>query len=132
MRGPLVIALLLAVYPAMPLAQPTVQASETTLTVELSNFKFTPERLTLRQGEHYRIRFVNVVGKGHDFVAREFFASSTLSPEDSAKIDKGRVRLRGGESVEVALTPNRAGVYKVHCSHFMHSAFGMTGSIVVR
>ncbi len=28
------------------------------------------------------------------------------------------------------LTP-RAGTYKVHCSHFMHSSLGMKGKILV-
>ena len=30
------------------------------------------------------------------------------------------------------LVVNRIGTYDVHCSHFMHSIFGMKGKIVVR
>jgi len=32
----------------------------------------------------------------------------------------------------VRLVVNRIGTYDVHCSHFMHSIFGMKGKIVVR
>ena len=43
---------------------------------------------------------------------------------------KGRVSLGKGESSDVTLVP-KAGTYKVHCSHFGHTALGMTGKITV-
>jgi len=127
MRGTLAIALLLA----SPLAA-SAQPAEDAVTVQLSSFKFTPKTLTLRQGHRYRLHLVNVASGGHDFVAKEFFAASTIAPEDSGKIHDGRIDLAGEEAVDVTLTPDRAGTYKVHCSHFMHSTFGMTGEIVVQ
>lgn len=127
MRGTLAIALLLALSPAA-----SAQSTEGRVTVELSSFKFTPKALTLRQGQRYRLHLVNTASGGHDFVAKEFFAASTIAPEDRDKIRDGRIDLHGEEAVDVILTPNRAGTYKVHCSHFMHSTFGMTGEIVVQ
>ncbi len=129
MRAMFAVALLLAAGPGVGLAQPTEPHS---LTVELSSFKFTPAVMTLRKGEPYHIRFVNTSGGGHDFVAKEFFAASTLSPEDAAKVHGGEIELSGGEAVEITATPNAAGTYKSHCSHFMHSSFGMKGRIVVQ
>jgi plastocyanin len=102
------------------------------VTVELSSFKFTPATLNLQHGTPYRIRFANSSSGGHDFVAKEFFDASTIAPEDSAKLHKGGVDVDGGESVEIRLVPNQAGSYKSHCSHFMHSSFGMTGEVIVR
>jgi len=32
----------------------------------------------------------------------------------------------------VKLIPMQAGTFKVRCTHFMHSAFGMTGTVIVR
>ena len=51
---------------------------------------------------------------------------------DRAKMDKSGVDLEGGESVDIHLIAPPPGSYEMHCSHFMHSSFGMTGTIVVR
>jgi plastocyanin len=132
MRGVLALALLLVADPATGSAQPAEQSAVQSITVELSSFKFTPDTLTLRQGERYRIRFVNSSSGGHDFVAKEFFAASTLATADAAKVHDGKIDFSGGEVIEISLTPNRAGTFKSHCSHFMHSSFGMNGEIVVQ
>ena len=102
------------------------------LTIELSSFKFTPARAALQRGAPYRLHLVNTSSGGHDFVAKEFFAGSLVAPEDRAKITNGGVDVGAGESVDVRLIPNRAGSFKVHCSHFLHSSFGMTGTITVQ
>jgi plastocyanin len=102
------------------------------VTIELSSFKFTPASETLQHGTAYRIHFVNTSSGGHDFVAKELFAGSVIAPEDRAKVTNGSVDVGGSESVDVRLIPNRTGSFKVHCSHFMHSTFGMTGTITVQ
>jgi uncharacterized cupredoxin-like copper-binding protein len=87
----------------------------------------------LKAGETYRIHFVNNSGKGHDFSAREFFAASTMPPEDKAKLEDGdEVELDGGQSMDITLTPKHAGTFPVTCTHFMHAMLGMTGTIVVQ
>jgi plastocyanin len=102
------------------------------VTVELSNFKFTPSTLTLRQGTPYLIHFSNTASGGHDFVAKEFFAAATVAAEDQSKAKGGEISLGAGDTVDVRLVANRPGTYKSHCSHFMHSSFGMTGTIIVQ
>ncbi len=102
------------------------------LTIELSSFKFTPAAPTLEHGAAYRLHLVNTSSGGHDFVAKEFFADSMIAPEDRAKIKGGSVDLDGGESVDIRLIPGKPGTYKLHCSHFMHSSFGMTGQVIVQ
>ena len=102
------------------------------ITIELSSFKFTPASEALQRGTVYRLHLVNTSSGGHDFVAREFFAGSMIAPEDRAKITNGGVDVEGGGSVDVRLIPNRAGSFKAHCSHFLHSSFGMTGTITVQ
>ena len=102
------------------------------LTIELSSFKFTPATATLQRGTAYRLHLVNTSSGGHDFVAKELFAGSIVAPEDRAKITNGGVDVDGGGSVDVRLVPNKTGSFKVHCSHFMHSTFGMTGTITVQ
>ncbi|TPG13214.1 copper-binding protein [Sphingomonas oligophenolica] len=101
------------------------------LEVDLSSFAYTPATITLQHGTPYRLHLVNTSGGGHDFVAKEFFAQATLDPANRSIVDKGKVAVDGGESVEVDLVATRAGTYDVHCSHFMHSTFGMKGRIIV-
>lgn len=107
--------------------------AQTALTVSMKNYAFTPSTLTLKAGETYRIHFSNDASKGHDFSARDFFAASTIAPGDKAKFaEEGEVELEAGQSVDITLTPNRAGTYDVTCTHFLHSMFGMNGKIVVQ
>ena len=129
MRRSILFSALLATFAS---GAATAQTAPQTLTVEMSNFKFNPSVLTLTRGHSYVLHFVNSASGGHDFVAKEFFASATIAPEDRSKLKKGEVELSGGESADVHLVATTPGTYKSHCSHFMHSSFGMTGQIVVQ
>ncbi|HEU4962012.1 MAG TPA: cupredoxin domain-containing protein [Sphingomonas sp.] len=103
-----------------------------TVTVQLSNFKFAPATLELERGTPYRLHLVNRASGGHDFVARQFFANSTIAPEDRGEVVDGQVDLRGGDTADIRIVPTTPGTYEVHCSHFMHTTFGMKGTITVR
>ena len=118
-------ALTMAVQPVLaadPVTQPIVI---------LANFSFTPKDLHLLAGQRVKIHFVNEGSGGHDFAASEFFAHAAMDTANRKLVGKkGRVSLERGESIDVTLTP-KAGQYEVHCSHFLHSSFGMTGTITV-
>lgn len=118
---------------ALALSVP-VTAAETPakVTVTMANFNYTPADLHLRAGQGVTLHFVNNGSGGHDFTAAEFFAAATMDGANRARVGgaKGRVSLGKGESVDVTLVP-KAGTYKAHCSHFMHSTLGMTGQIIV-
>lgn len=120
---------LLLALAAFSLAAP-VQAPET-IAITLTNFRYTPQTIALQHGQPYVLRFTNGAKGGHDFVAREFFAAAAIAPEDRTKIDKGGVEVPRGATVELHLTAPAPGRYNAHCSHFMHSMFGMKGEIVV-
>jgi len=95
----------------------------------LKSFSFTPQTLRLRAGVPVRLTLRDVKG-GHNFAAPAFFAAARIAPGDAGKVVKGKVELRGGESAVIRLIP-AAGVYKLSCTHFLHSGFGMKGTIVV-
>jgi uncharacterized cupredoxin-like copper-binding protein len=103
-----------------------------TVSVELSSFKFTPSALRLQHGHAYRLHLVNASSGGHDFSAPAFFAASAIAPEDRGKVAGGKVKLSGGQAVDIMLTPQKAGTYPLTCTHFMHSGFGMKGQITVQ
>jgi plastocyanin len=101
--------------------------------ISLTSYAFTPSTITLKSGTTYRLHLTNESNKTHDFTAAEFFAASTVAPEDKAKLEENsEIEVEGGQSVDVTLTPSRAGTYPLTCSHFLHASFGMKGTIVVQ
>ncbi len=101
------------------------------VSVALSSFKFAPAELRLRQGQAYRLHLINTSGGGHDFAAPEFFAASSIAAGDRGLVVNGKVKLAGKHSVDIALTPGKAGTYPLRCTHFLHSSMGMSGRIIV-
>ncbi len=100
--------------------------------IALSNFKFTPSIVTLVHGQAYTLHITDTADGSHDLVAKSFFAAASVAPEDRKLISKGAISLDGGETIDVHLVAPGPGTYEMHCSHFMHSTFGMTGKIVVQ
>jgi plastocyanin len=101
------------------------------INISLTNYAFTPSTLTLKAGTVYHLHFINSGSKDHNFSAPEFFAAAAIAPEDQAKVVKGLVGLESGQSIDVTVTPSRAGTYAVECTHFMHEMMGMHGHITV-
>lgn len=96
--------------------------------VLLYSYGYSPNPLVLAAGKPVTLLFVNRAGKGHDFTAGRFFASSRIL---AGTVVGGEVDLHGGQSASVTLVP-AAGQYKVHCGKPFHSVLGMRGDIVVR
>ena len=94
----------------------------------LSSYAYAPTPIQLMAGRMVTLTFANGSGKGHDFTARDFFASSRIL---TGSVPTGRINLRPGETRTITLIP-RAGVYAVHCGHFLHKQMGMRSQIVVR
>lgn len=113
----------------LPAAAPDWQQAEL-VNVTLSNFAFTPAALHLKKGHVYRLHVANEGSGGHNFSAPAFFAAAQIDPEDAPKLSKGTVDLEKGEAKDIRLVP-AAGGYKLKCTHFMHTAFGMKGDITV-
>lgn len=115
-------AVLLAV-PALAAGQPAPRTVE----VRLSSFDFTPGEIRLRAGEPIVLHLVNSGRGGHNFAAPEFFAAASGV---SGPVADGKVEVGSNASADVRLTPAR-GRYRLRCTHTLHTAFGMTGEIVV-
>jgi uncharacterized cupredoxin-like copper-binding protein len=112
-------------------AQQTVPQSSTgTLTISLSNFAFDPEHIRLKVNTPIRLRLVNESGGGHSFSAPTFFAASSLEPGSSVPTG-GKVEVGSHQTVDIILAPRVPGQYRVECPHFLHTLFGMHGTIEV-
>lgn len=99
--------------------------------IRLSNFKFAPAVIALRHGRRYDLRFVNDAAGGHDFVAKDFFAHAVVDSADRTIVGHGELELSGDQSLNVHLLAPAPGRYEAHCSHFLHSTFGMKAMIVI-
>jgi plastocyanin len=113
----------LALLAALALPLPALGDAPARVEITLSNFKFSPEVIRLKAGQPVTLHFVNDGSGGHNFAAPEFF-------KGVAGVKGGRIELAKGENRDVNVTP-RAGTYAVRCTHFLHTSFGMKGSIVV-
>jgi uncharacterized cupredoxin-like copper-binding protein len=100
--------------------------------VALTNFAFTPDALTLKLGTPYRLHLVNSGSSNHNFAAADFFATVTVASPDASKVQDGAIEVPKNTTVDVTVTPTKAGTYDLTCSHFMHTTFGMKGQIVVQ
>jgi uncharacterized cupredoxin-like copper-binding protein len=101
-----------------------------TVTVRLTSFDFTPSTIRLHAGQPVVLHLVNAASGGHDFSAPAFFAAARVDPGSAGRVRRGTIDVRGRGSVDVRLVP-AAGRYRLRCTHFLHSTFGMTGEIVV-
>jgi uncharacterized cupredoxin-like copper-binding protein len=118
-----VLLALACLFPATALAQD----APTRVEVRLTSFDFTPAVIRLAADRPIVLHLVNGGDGGHNFAAPEFFAAAR---DVSGPVERGRVEVTGNRSVEIRLTPAR-GRYRLRCTHTLHTAFGMTGEIVV-
>ncbi len=113
-----------------PSPQDTDWSKAETMTVKLSDFEFSPAYVGLRLGMPVRLILVNEGSGKHDFSAPEFFSTVTYRP-GSVVPAEGRIEVPKNETKEVDLLPLTAGSYKLKCTEFLHSFFGMRGIIEV-
>jgi len=123
MRPVFIAALLALPLPALAQDSPAPQRVE----VRLSSFAFAPREIILPAGRPVVLHLVNSGGGGHNFSAPDFFAAASGV---SGPVVEGEVEVPGNRSVEIGLTPAR-GRYRLRCTHTMHTAFGMRGTITV-
>jgi uncharacterized cupredoxin-like copper-binding protein len=113
-------------------AAAAAQAPATMVEVDVWNFKFDPDAITLRAGTPYVLHLVNKSGSRHDFTAKAFFAASTVAPEDRGAVIDGKVDLAPNQSRDLHLVAPAAGSYETRCSHVLHAHLGTKGNILVR
>jgi plastocyanin len=123
MRAALALGILLFA-PVAATAQPA------SVVVQLSSFKFAPAGIHLKAAQPVTLHLQNASGSGHNFSAPQFFAHANVDPRSAALVHNGTVEVKGHQSVDLSLTP-AAGTYPLKCSHTLHAAFGMKGTITV-
>jgi plastocyanin len=102
-----------------------------TAAIDMTNFKFTPSQVALKANSQTVLQIRNDSSDGHSFSAPAFFAAAHVDPGSASLVQGGKIEVPPHATVRVALTPT-AGQYPLKCSHPLHSAFGMNGTIIVR
>lgn len=115
---------------AVATASPEVAQPPAQIDIVLADFSFSPRTIRLNAGERALLHVVNQGTGGHNFSAPEFFSAAAVDPASTALIRNGKVEVKKGRTVDIALTP-KAGRYALRCTHFLHGAFGMKGEIIV-
>lgn len=87
------------------------------ITVEGSEFTFSPATLTLKKGEKARLTLKNTGKMPHDFVVDELSVQTKT--------------ITSGEQDVVEFTPDKIGTFEYYCSIGQHRANGMTGMLTV-
>jgi hypothetical protein len=75
------------------------------------------------------LRIVNDSSGGHDLSAPALFTAGTF-PGGAAPAT-GKIDVASRQSRDVLFVPGVVGNYRVECTHFLHSLFGMSGKVVV-
>lgn len=106
------------------------------LTVELTEFAFTPKEITLTSGRPYELKVLNVGAVKHEFTAEKFFGSIAFrKAEDASGEFKApaphEIEVFSGKEIEVYLIPTQPGVYDLVCEIEGHFEAGMFSTITV-
>jgi uncharacterized cupredoxin-like copper-binding protein len=107
-----------------------------TVTVQLSNYQFSPDELRFHRDRATRLVLVNVSDSDHTFVSKPFFSGiavkQLLGPDQAIAAPwVEKVVVPAGQTKELWFVPVRYGAYKFECTVAGHATLGMTGLINV-
>jgi len=113
---------------------------ETELTVEMSDFAYSPSSITLPAGQPVILTLNNKGNIEHDFVVEAIDAMTEVIQDNGSNAHHAHgaeqnyalhVSARPGETSIVQLTVAEPGTYKIICSVQGHKEAGMIGELIV-
>lgn len=113
---------------------------ETELTVEMSDFVYSPSSITLPAGQPVTLSLNNTGKIEHDFVVEAIDATTEVVQDNGSNAHHAHgaeqnydlhVSARPGETSIVKLTIAEPGTYKIICSVPGHKEAGMIGELIV-
>ncbi len=121
---------------AAELASTVNWAQAEAVTVEVTEYEFSPATLRFRKGQPYALTLTNTGSKPHRFLAPGYFravaAKSLVYPDAEASFPRlEAIALEAQESKTLHFVPVLAGAYQVSCDRPFHATFGMLGRIVI-
>ena len=119
-------------------SQPSQPATE--LTVELTDFAYTPSSITVPAGQPVTLTLNNTGNIEHDFVVETIDVTAEVIQDNGSNAHHAHgaeqnydlhVSARAGETSIVQLTIAEPGTYKIICSVEGHEEAGMIGELIV-
>lgn len=110
-----------------------------TVTVELSEYDYSPKHLKLKAGQPYKLVMKNVGEKDHYYTATEFFKAVAWRKVQTPKPNGGEMKApyftafepyKKG-TIEAFIVPVKKGTYEVICTIDDHKDQGMFGTITI-
>jgi uncharacterized cupredoxin-like copper-binding protein len=128
----LLLAFCLVIFAAIApaLAADTDWSKAQTITLVMSEYKFTPDTLTFQRGVAYRLRLINRGKEMHELDGPQFYAAISVGNPEILVHSGLEVDVEPGKSQDLLFVPLQAGSYAVDCDD--HEAFGMTGNFTVQ
>ena len=107
-----------------------------TVSVELGEYYFAPEVITLQVDQPYKLELKNAGELKHEFTADAFYRSVAFrKAQDTAGEYKGphpsEIEVFAGQQTDLYLIPTEVGEYELVCEIEGHLEAGMVGKIVV-
>lgn len=107
-----------------------------TVTIDLSEFAFTPKDITLEAGQPYILEVVNTGTVKHEFTAEDFFRTVATRKAETAETEVKvpfftEIEVFAGKKAELFIIPLIPGTYTLVCEIEGHYEAGMFGTITV-
>lgn len=108
-----------------------------TITVSLTEYKFTPSELSFKKNIPYRLILKNEGKEKHYFVSESFFRSIALRKVQTTDGEVKApyitaVEVYPEKSIEIYFVPDKAGTYDLICTIEGHAEKGMKGKIEIK
>ena len=105
-----------ATAPQQTATETTTTGTVKEFTVHGSNFKFSPNSITVNKGDKVKIIFISD-DSSHDICVEGYGCSSVV---------------RGGQTITLEFMANESGNIKFFCSVDGHRSFGMEGNFIIQ
>ena len=118
-----------AVLIATALASPASSEARQTVTLQMTEYRFTPAKLIFRSGRAYRLVLINRGRELHEFTAPGFLGAIAI--DDPGVVTPGgrEIAVAPGARRELIFRATHSGRYPLNCAD--HDWAGMVGEIVV-
>lgn len=112
----------------------------TDITVEMSDFAYSPSSITVPAGEPVTLTLRNIGNIEHDFVVEKIDATTKVVQDSGSDAHHAHgeeqnydlhVSANAGDTSAIELTVTEPGSYQVFCSVEGHKEAGMIGELVV-
>ena len=132
---PLVLTTLTLAFAAPDAARAAADWNRGTLiAITVTNDRFIPDRVQLRRGGQYVLRFRNASNRKHNFSAPTFFKYARVAPRDAGWITDNALTLAPGQGATLHIfaptTPNAS--YEFRSTRIEDAAEKMKGRILVQ